>query len=404
MNRTHVTLSVVLLVVTRVLPATSVAADPLRPASVDTLVKGNNAFAVNLYRELSASEGNLFFSPYGISSALGMTFFGARENTAKEMKGALNFELEQTQLHAAFKKLNQELVASARKAAQKLTIANGLCLTGGDVSEEFKALLNGNYDAEVFAGGLDKINGWVKHKTEGKIEKILESLDPDSVCVLLNAIYFKGTWESQFEKGSTRDAPFKVSSGKHVTVPLMYQKGGFRILEMWDFQAASIPYKGKQMSMVILLPRDEEGLTNLEKQLTDGVSMQNWLVQLDKAPVQEIEIYVPTFKLETDYNLVPSCKALGMTDAFVREKADFTGMGWQNGQLWISQIKHKAFVEVNEEGTEAAAATAVGAIAISAELELHPVFRADHPFLFIIRDNATGSILFMGRMVDPRSK
>ena len=401
MNRTHLALSAFLLAATLNMPAKSIAADQSASSSVDTLAKGNAAFAVKLYGQLREAEGNVFFSPYSISSALGMTYAGARGNTAAEMKETLDFELEQRHLHSAFKKLNQELTANAREANQKLNIANGLCLTGGDVSKEFKALLKDSYDADFFAGGLDKINGWVKDKTEGKIEKILEKLDPNSVCVLLNAIYFKGTWESQFKERNTHDAPFK-SSMKQVKVPLMYQKGNFKILKKKDFQVAAIPYKGKRMSMIVLLPQEIDGLTTLEEELT-APNLTKWLAELDKTPVQEIQLFMPKFKLETGYDLVPPCQTLGMRDAFdTTGKADFSGMGWPKGELWISQIKHKAFVEVNEEGTEAAAATAVEMATRSARR--YPVFRADHPFLFMIRDNQTGSVLFMGRMVDPKSK
>ena len=366
----------------------------------EILVQGNFAFAVDLYQELSSLEGNLFFSPHSISTALGMTYAGARENTAKEMKDALNFGLDQSQLHPAFKKLNKKLAANARKADQKLNIANGLYLTGGDVSKEFKALLKKSYDAELFTGDLDMINGWVKRKTEGKIEKILEKLSPNSVCVLLNAIYFKGVWESQFKESHTGDAPFNLSSTKQVTVPLMYQKSDFKILKKKDFQAIVIPYKGKRISMIVLLPQDVDGLAALEKQLTTE-GLKQWLAELDKKPAQKTQLFMPKFKFETGYDLVPPCKRLGMKDAFdTKGKADFRGMGWPKGDLWISQIKHKAFVEVNEEGTEAAAATAVTMETTS--VRRYPVFRADHPFLFMIRDNQTGSIMFMGRVVDFR--
>jgi len=369
----------------------------------EPLVDGNTAFALKLYGELGSAEGNLFFSPFSISSALAMTYAGARHNTAKEMKKVLHFQLYQTQLDSAFKRLNHELEANAHKDGQKLNIANGLCLTGGDVSKGFKTLLKDNYDAELFSGGLDKINGWVKEKTDGKIEKILEDLDPNSVCVLLNAICFKGTWESQFNKSSTLDAPFKVSAGKQVTARLMYQKSDFQILEKQDFQAALIPYRGKDLSMIIFLPREVDGLAKLEKQLTSQ-NLRQWLEELEKAPIQKIELFIPKYKLETGYDLVPPCKAMGMLDAFDSSgKADFSGMGWPKGKLWISQIKHKAFVEVYEEGTEAAAATAVG-IQTTAVRRSYPIFRADHPFLFLIRDNQTGSFLFMGRMIDPNRK
>jgi serpin B len=291
---------------------------------------------------------------------------------------------------------------SARKSGQKLNSANALVLTGGDVGGGYKALLKANYDAEIFNGGLDTINTWVKGKTEGKIDKILEALDTNSVCVLLNAIYFKGIWHSQFMKSSTSDAPFSVSATRKTSVPLMYQKSDFKIMEENDFQAVSIPYKGNNLSMVILLPRPAAGLAALEKQLTPQ-ALNGWLAKLNKERVQKVRLYLPKFKLETGYDLKNPFQKMGINDAFQENSADFRGMGFlKKGDVWIGQIKHKAFVEVNEEGTEAAAATAVEMVTKSVHHD--PIFRADHPFLFIIRDNASGSILFLGRVVDPGKK
>lgn len=183
-------------------------------------------------------------------------------------------------------------------------------------------------------------------------------LSPNSVCVILNAIYFKEIWETRFDKRMTKDAPFHVSPGSQVTVPLMYQKGRFRVLEGRDFTALSIPYKGNDLSMVILLPDVKAGLAALEKQL-NAESLQKWLTELDNQRIQQIDLILPKFKLETGYDLVPPFRQLGINDAFRMGRADFRGMGWKKGDLWIAQIKHKAFVDVNEEGTEAAAATAV---------------------------------------------
>ncbi|MBT3199130.1 MAG: serpin family protein [Phycisphaerales bacterium] len=375
-----------------------VPANASKNASAATLVKGNTDFALKLYHQLSANEGNLFFSPHSISSALGMTYAGARGQTEKEMKAALSFELEQAKLHAEFKKLNAELASNARDAGQKLNIANALCLTNGDVSKDFEALLKGSYDAEIFAGGLDRINGWVKKKTEGKIAKILDNLSANSVCVILNAIYFKGAWVSEFDKEHTRELPFKVSATKQVKTPLMYQKGKFKLLRKMGLQIAALPYKGKAQSMVVLLPEAVDGIGDLQKQLT-ALNLSLWLGELDKAREQTVQLHLPRFKLETSYDLVAPFKKLGMKNAFDTQ-ADFSGMGWKKGELLIGQIKHKAFIEVNEEGTEAAAATAVEMVTKSARR--YPRFRADHPFIYLIRDNKTGSILFVGRMSNPK--
>jgi serine protease inhibitor len=401
MKRSLLVLSAILLSAVLAAPfATSIEASTLEQSLHKNVVQGNTVFAVQSYRELGSEAGNLFFSPYSVSSALGMTYAGARGNTAKEMEKTLHFDLGQTELHSAFKSLNKELVATAQKSGQKLNIANALVLTGGDVSGEFESILKNYYDAEIFGGGLDAINGWVKEKTEGKIEKILENLSGNSVCVILNAIYFKGVWESQFQKSSTHDAPFSVSASKKVTVPLMYQKSSFKLLDEKNFQAVSLPYKDNYLSMVILLPNTVDGLAALEKQLTTQ-RLKEWLAALDEQPVEKIHLYLPKFKLETGYNLVSPFMNMGMKDAFGRT-ADFSGMGWPKGSLWISQIIHKAFVEVNEEGTEAAAATAVEMQTKS--IHYDPEFRADHPFVFVIRDNQSGAILFMGRLINPAAK
>ncbi len=375
------------------------SAPPLLPE--ESLVKGNTGFAVQLYHELGARKGDLFFSPYSVSTALAMTYAGARENTAKEMAAVLHFPMAQPGLHPAFRNLNNKLEGTALKNGQKLNIANALILTGGDVSPDFKALLHKNYNAEIFRGGLETINTWVKGKTQGKIEKILESLDTNSVCVLLNAIYFKGVWDRRFEKSHTHEAPFFVSSDRKTTVPLMVQKNDFKILDEADFKAVSIPYKGNGLSMVIFLPHSLDGLPALEKQLT-ARNLDSWLGKLDKEDAQKVRLFLPKFKLETGYDLKDPFQTLGIKEAFEENIADFRGMGWEKGRLWIGQIKHKTFVEVNEEGTEAAAATAVEMVTKS--ISRDPVFRADHPFMVVIRDNASGSILFMGRVVDPGKK
>lgn len=368
------------------------------PSPYQGLVEGNSAFAVQLYGKLGSSEGNLLFSPYSISSALGMTYAGARGNTAKQMRDVLHVQLSQGELSRAFKGLNRELLAAAGRGGQTLDIANGLFLTGGNVSDGYKAVLKKDFDAGIFSGGLAAVNDWVKRKTGGKIEKILDGLNPNSVCVILNAIYFKGVWEKQFDRNATRDAPFTVSPTRRVTVPLMYQHGSFTALAEKEFQAVSLPYRGNGLSMVVLLPRAVDGLPGLEKQVT-GQNLKSWLAKLDRQPRRKMHLYLPKFRLTTDYDLAKPCADMGMKDAFSPKRADFRGMGWKKGDLWISQIRHKAFMEVNEEGTEAAAATGVE-IATKAFIP-EQEFRADHPFLFIIRDARSGAILFLGRMVDP---
>jgi serpin B len=376
-------------------------ARPAVPSETQIMADGNTALGLDLYRVLGAKGGNLFFSPYSISAALGMTYAGAREHTAAEMAKTLHFGIPQGQLPSAFMNLNRLLAASASQTGQKLNIANALVLTGGNVSPDYKDILRRFYEAEVFPGGLDEINGWVKKRTEGKIEKILEELSGNSVCVILNAIYFKGLWGSPFDKSRTHDAPFLVPQGKPVTVPFMSQEIRLKLLDKQDFQVVTLPYMGDRLSMVILLPKANDGLPGLEKNLTTAI-LKGWLTELDARSPRKLVLVIPKFKLETKYDLVEPFASLGMPEAFQVGKADFSGMGWPKGDLWIEQIKHRAFVDVTEEGTEAAAATAVEMATKS--MEFTPVFRADHPFFFLIRDNASGVILFLGRMIDPGAK
>ncbi|MDP7033339.1 MAG: serpin family protein [Planctomycetota bacterium] len=362
----------------------------------DNFVEGNTAFALDLYHELGSPQENLFFSPYSISTALAMTCAGAKGNTAKEMQEVLYLDPKTPSLHRVFGALSREMEADLRKEKQSLAIATGLCLTGDDVSSNFKALLKDRYEAELFDGDLDTINRWVEKKTEGKIEKILEFLDPNSVCVLLSAISFKGVWKSTFEKKNTSEAFFYRSSEKRVRVPIMYQKGKFRFLAKEDFQIVALPYQGEEMSMIVLLPGEMDGWIDLEKRLTSK-NLSWWLKELDDGSLRKIDLYLPKFRIEADYLLNSPCQKLGMKEAFDSKKADFGGMGFSRGDAWISKVQHKAFVEVDEEGTAAGAGTAVD-VRVKSSV---PVFRADHPFLFLIRHNRTGTILFMGRVVDP---
>ncbi|MBP1747875.1 MAG: proteinase inhibitor serpin [Deltaproteobacteria bacterium] len=370
-------------------------------AAHKSVADGNTDVAIDLYRELGKNQGNLFFSPFSISSALAMTYAGAREDTAAQMKEALHFQLEQSGLNSAFRSLNQKLAEAAERSDQKLNIANALVLTGGRVSNTYEKILRTYYNAEIFGGDLGAINGWVKRKTEGKIDTILEQLSANSVCVILNAIYFKGTWDAQFDKTSTLNAPFSVSTDKQVKIPLMHRKDNYKLLEQDKVQIISLPYKGKALSMVVILPKEVDGLANVEEQLK-AKDIKELLAKLDKQPDRKVSVYFPKFRMETKYDLGGPFQKMGMKDAF-SSRADFTGMGWQKGYLWIGQIKHKAFVEVNEEGTEAAAATAVEMVT-KAMPARELVFRADHPFFFMIRDNETGTILFMGRMADPATQ
>lgn len=383
--------------------------DPRVVQNLQSVVKGNNAFALELYAKLKAQEGNLFLSPYSISTALAMTYAGARGNTAAQMAKVLHFELEEARLHRAFQKLINQLNAQGKKGGYQLSVANALWgQKGYGFLKEFLDLTRKHYGAGLheldFVGATEAarktINAWVEKETKAKIKDLIKPgvLDTTTRLVLTNAIYFKGDWASKFKEERTRPEPFHLGSGKSVDVPLMRQTEEFKYMEADGFQALELPYVGEHLSMVVLLPEKCDGLPALEKSLTRE-NLDKWLSQLRK---QKVHVFVPKLKMTCEFSLGEGLQAMGMTDAF-GGSADFSGMNGKK-DLLISAVLHKAFVEVNEEGTEAAAATAVvmGLKAARGTIPAAiPIFRADHPFLFLIRDTRSKSILFLGRVMNP---
>lgn len=378
--------------------------EPLPPDAA-LVVKGNNAFALDLYNRLGRKDGNLFFSPYSISTALAMTYAGARNDTADEMAKALHFTLDQDRLHPAFAALTRQESPGGKnkKRGYQLRVANALWgQTGYDFKAEFVKLTKDSYGAGLeevdFKGATEearkKINRWVEERTDDKIQKLFKEgvLNRDTRLVLANAIYFKGDWATKFRMDRTFAQPFNASSEKKVRVPMMHETAEFGYLEEPDLQVLAMPYSGKDLSMVVLLPK-VDGLADLEKSLTHE-KLEGWVGKLRD---RKVEVAFPKFKMTSEFSLASDLSALGMKKAFTAS-ADFSGMNGRT-DLFIHAVVHKAFVEVNEEGTEAAAATGV-AISKSAAPE-HPVFRADRPFLFLIRDNRSGSILFLGRVANP---
>jgi len=374
-------------------------------------VKANTVFALDLYNKLKTAEGNLFFSPYSISTALAMTYAGARGNTEREMAVVLHFAMNQEDLHSSFAKLQEHLNEVRRKGNIHLSIANALWAQKDyRFLKTFTDVVRKSYEAEAknvdFRGETEdvrkKINAWIEEKTENKIVELLKpgTVSKDTRLILTNAIYFKGNWASQFRKNQTTEMPFFLNKGNSIMVPMMQKKGErFNYIENNRVQILELPYQGDDLSMVILLPRVVDGIHDLENELsTDTLNM--WLNNLHK---QEVEIYLPKFKSEYEMSLTDNLKEMGMVSAFNPGIADFSGMDGTKS-LYISDVLHKAFVNVDEEGTEAAAATAVTVGLTAAYVERHiPVFRADHPFVFLIRDNSTGSILFMGRISNPKA-
>jgi serpin B len=382
-------------------------ADTLAANDIESLAGGNTAFALNLYARLKTADGNLFFSPYSISTCLAMTYNGARGETAAQMAQTLHFDTNQNQLAASFGELQKQLNKEQKKKGIELDNANGLW---GQKNHLFlpayldiaKQSYGANLKQVDFRTHADtartEINDWVDHKTQGKITDLIQPgvLGPATRLVLVNAIYFKGSWAREFDKHSTTPAPFTVTPNQKPEVPLMNLTADFKYAEVDGLQLLELPYAGDDLSLVLLLPREPDGLKGMEN-LLNQQTLDRWLAQ---ARQQKVAVCLPKFKLAAQFSLAKPLAEMGMTDAF-SPNANFSGMDGEH-DLFISAVVHKAFVDVNEEGTVAAAATGVVMRSWAVmRPRPTPIFRADHPFIFLIRDNHSGSILFLGRLVDP---
>jgi len=384
------------------------AGKPAQKKLAPVTTNANNLFAINLYQQVRAADGNLFFSPYSIRTALAMTSSGARGQTLMQIKSTLGFALDDTGFHknlaASIHALN-----TGSNDNYEINIANSLWV------EKTHALLQQFIDTnkKAYGAGLEqvdfihaaeneriKINTWVEEQTRQKIKNLIPpgGVNANTRLALINAVYFKGLWTEQFNKKLTRDEPFHRADGSTVTTPLMtfskplnlsyLAEDGLKIIEL--------DYRGKDISMLILLPDTAAGLSTLEARLNE-TQLNSWIGRLKK---QMVRVHVPRFSMNWGAeNMVPHLRALGMQDAFVKGTADFSGIDGTR-DLLITSVFHKAFVDVNEEGTEAAAATGV-MVGVTSMPPPPEIFRADHPFLFLLREKATGTILFMGRMTEP---
>jgi serpin B len=372
------------------------------------VVKGNSEFAVALYAKLQVQQGNLFFSPYSISTALAMTYAGARGETSRQMAEALRFAPEQGRLHATFAAIAADVAQAGKAKGVVLHIANALWEERGHgILDEFRRIVKTAYGGRVEevsftddAEGVRRtINEWVAEQTQGKIRDLIGPgvLSSLTRLVLTNAIYFKGAWLSAFEQKATRDEPFWTSATDSIPVPMMNQTGRFRYAESDQVQVLELPYAGREISMTVLLPKKKDGLAELER----GLTLDQLSGRLSGLREQKVLVQLPKFKVTSQFELRRALGALGMTDAFC-DRADFSGIDGKK-DLFISAVIHKAFVDVSEEGTEAAAATAV-AIGVTSIARPAPVpeFRADHPFMFLIRHVPSGTILFLGRVANPK--
>jgi serpin B len=377
------------------------------------VVEGNTRFALDLYARVRGAPGNLFFSPYSISSALAMTYAGARGDTARQMAATLHLEPRDDRLHAAFHVLIDHINGKDDRSPRpyQLDTANALWGDQGDTFlAEFLDLTRTNYGAGLRQvdfrhdprAARATINTWVEQQTRDKIRDLIGPADvtSDTSLVLTNAIYFKGDWAQPFAPSMTDEkATFHAPGGRDVTVPLMRQTAAFAYHDGGTFQLLELPYAGAALAMVVLLPNEVDGLSALEQSLSPA-KLAAWLGATSRP---RVDVALPRFTLTVPVRLAQVLRAMGMTRAFDAAQADFSGMNGRHN-LSISEVIHKALVDVNEKGTEAAAATAVlmprSLAVVRPKIVL---FRADHPFLFLIRDRTTGSVLFLGRLVDPRA-
>ena len=388
------------------------------PADLGELVRGNNDFAFDLYHALSGREGNLFYSPFSISQALAMTSAGARGETLRQMEATLHHRLPQSSLHPAFNALDRTLASRGQapggtandkdEAGQyfRLNIANAIWGQDGyHFLPDFLDVLAENYEAGMmavdFVAAPDdsriRINDWVAEETEGKIKDLLPpgTIDESTRLVLTNAIYFNASWLWQFNPRDTEARPFHLDWGGTVSVPMMtettedfygYARGN-------GYQAVDLPYSWGELSMTVLLPdqgRLEEFEDSLDSAMLDRI--------IDEIEIDYVTLTMPLFDFESEFDLRDTLAGMGMPDAFGAE-ADFSGMTGSR-DLWIAAVVHKAFVSVDEKGTEAAAATGV-VVPTSGPVKEPIVVTVDRPFIFLIRDTGTGTILFLGRVSNP---
>jgi len=368
--------------------------------------KDNNRFAFDLYAQLRATDGDVVFSPYSISTALAMTYAGARGETAEQMETVMRYTLGQEKLHHAMGTLVDDLNDRGGKGKYELVVANRLW---GEQTRTFlpeflelnKKFYGAGFELVDFKndheGARKKINDWCEQKTRDKIKAPVPKgvIKDITRLALANAIYFKGMWLSQFDQADTKDRDFQLDAANKVSVPMMWQKEEFGYWSGDGFSALELAYVGDDLSMVLLLPDEIDGLAQLEEAIT-----ADRFNQVTQSLYQtKVDVLLPRFKIDYGVELSAALKKMGMPLAFSND-ADFSGMDGTTALL-IGAVIHQAMVDVNEEGTEAAAVTVVVMdMKTSAPRQIQ--FHADHPFLFFIRDKATGSILFMGRVMDPR--
>jgi serpin B len=352
---------------------------------------------------LKSKEGNICFSPFSASLAMSMAYGGARGKTEAEMSNVLHVSLPQSRYHQALGRLQSHLGRVSRAGRAELSVANALWTQSGyDVLAPFLALAQKQYRANInqvdFAtshqNARKELNKWVEQRTRRRITDLIGPgvFDPDTRVALVNAMYFRGRWAAKFDKRDTTLMPFAVRFGETVNIPMMRQTQTFRYADNDVLQVLELPYVGKNLAMLLFLPKDPTGLAELEAGMTVN-TVTNWISGLAS---EEVTVFVPRFSVTSSFLLSDALSRLGMPSAF-GPKADFSGMNGKN-TLFLSAVLHKAGIDVDEVGTTAWAATA----AVATE-SIPDTFRADHPFIFIVHDTISGTILFMGRVTNPRT-
>lgn len=380
--------------------------DVLLDGPIDpNIVEANTKFGFNLFNEILKTEqnSNVFISPFSISVAAAMALNGASGETEQGMINTLQVQnIDPEGINPGYAILQKTLQTTAPKVT--LTIANSLW-GNQDFSFDSDYLQRNSqfFDAEITSldftdpNSVNTINHWVNGKTNGKIPEIIDKISPDDVLFLINAIYFKGSWQTEFDPSNTRDGMFHLVDGSNKQVPMMFREDKYPFFYSKEFQAVSLPYGDGQIAMYIFLPSVDSDLNTF----LESLNIENWEEWISQFSEQKVGVHIPKFKLEYKIELNQTLKNLGMEIAFNRSQADFSRMVSPDtaltGNLYISKVDHKTFVEVNEEGTEAAAVTGIGISVTS----LPPQFTVNRPFFFAIRDNETGTILFMGTVVDP---
>ncbi len=376
----------------------------------EQIVEGLNTFAFDFYNSITKQAlENTFYSPLSISSALAMTYAGAEGETAKQMQQTLHYGPQDVSFHSQFANLIESLRVS-EKSDFEMTIANAVWVQNNyKLQKNYLQIVKGKYLSEAREidfisqpdASRETINEWVSDKTANRIHNLIppNAINAMTRMILTNAVYFNAEWSHKFNPKMTRKESFYCMNGEIIETDMMYQRHYYQYSQTSDYQMLELTYKGYEYSMLIILPKNPGGLSKLNKR----ISCKDIAKHDNSKQQEDILVYLPKFRLETAYELNAYLMEMGMTDAF-SQQADFSGMTG-NKDLMISSIFHKAFIEVDEEKTEAAAATAVVMkLTAMAPSPVAPIeFRADHPFMFIIRNQKEKAILFMGQLTTPKA-